>query len=131
MSTRAVFTFTARTKAIKPVSIYKHHDGHPSGALDAITNALPYAWTLPRFEPDEFAAAFCAGNKPARGGGVYFTTSHNAHGDLDYRYEISAVGQGLQIRGFKRDRFGEAWQCFFTGTLGEFAEHVAAKGVIA
>jgi hypothetical protein len=45
------------------VTVYKHRDGYPSGAAQAIEAALPHAWPLPRFEPDEFAAAFVRGNK--------------------------------------------------------------------
>ena len=45
------------------VTVYRHHDGYPTGAAKAIEAALPHAWPLPRFEPDEFAAAFVRGNK--------------------------------------------------------------------
>jgi hypothetical protein len=45
------------------VTVYKHHDGYPSGAAKAIEAALDCAWQLPRFEADEFAAAFVAANK--------------------------------------------------------------------
>ncbi len=45
------------------VTVYKHRDGYPSGAAQAIEAALPCAWPLPRFEPDEFAAAFVRANK--------------------------------------------------------------------
>jgi hypothetical protein len=60
MSTRATYTFIDEHDTIH---VYKHHDGYPTGALDAIGLAFPYAWTLPRFEADDFAAAFVAGNK--------------------------------------------------------------------
>jgi hypothetical protein len=45
------------------VTIYKHSDGYPEGAVCWITRALEFAWPLPRFEADEFAAAFVAANK--------------------------------------------------------------------
>jgi len=60
MSTRAAYTFQDDQTT---VHVYKHHDGYPTGAADAINNALCYAWPLPRFEADDFAAAFVAGNK--------------------------------------------------------------------
>jgi hypothetical protein len=44
-------------------TVYKHSDGGPHWAAEAIKEALPYAWPLPRFEADEFAAAFVAGCK--------------------------------------------------------------------
>lgn len=41
------------------------HQWVPNHELAAkyIERALPFAWALPRYEPDEFAAAFIAGNK--------------------------------------------------------------------
>lgn len=61
MSTRAVYSFFGDDET--PRHVYKHSDGYPSGAVKAITDALEYAWPLPRYENDEFAAAFVAANK--------------------------------------------------------------------
>jgi len=63
MSTRAVYTFIDPELPQNTYHVYKHHDGYPTGAAIAIANAQPYAWPLGRFEADEFAAAFVAGNK--------------------------------------------------------------------
>ncbi len=63
MSTRAVYTFIDPELPRNTHHVYKHHDGYPTGAAIAIANAQPYAWPLGRFEADEFAAAFVAGNK--------------------------------------------------------------------
>lgn len=61
MSTRALYTFRDQSNAW---NVYKHHDGYPSGAAEIITDAIDYfAWTLPRFEADEFACAFIAAAK--------------------------------------------------------------------
>ena len=60
MSTRASYTFTDERGTHH---VYKHHDGYLEGAYEAITKALDCAWPLPRFEADEFAAAFVAANK--------------------------------------------------------------------
>jgi hypothetical protein len=60
MSTRAVYTvYEDQT----PIHIYIHHDGYPAGAADHIRDAMEFAWKMPRFEADEFAAALCAGVK--------------------------------------------------------------------
>jgi len=59
MSTRAMYTFTGSGT----FHVYKHHDGYPSGAVQWIRAALDHAWPLPRFEADDFAAAFVAANK--------------------------------------------------------------------
>jgi hypothetical protein len=66
MSTRACYRFIPEhgpNDFPGVVTVYKHQDGYPSGAAKAIEAALPYAWPLPRFEADEFAAAFVRGNK--------------------------------------------------------------------
>ena len=66
MSTRACYRFfplNGPNDWPGVVTVYRHHDGYPSGAAQAIEAALPHAWPLPRFEPDEFAAAFVRGNK--------------------------------------------------------------------
>jgi hypothetical protein len=65
MSTRAMYTFIEpdHKDAKRGFHVYKHHDGYPSGAAEAIEAAQEYAWQLGRFEADEFAAAFVAGNK--------------------------------------------------------------------
>ena len=66
MSTRACYRFfplNGPNDWPGVVTVYKHSDGYPSGAAKAIAAALPCAWPLPRFEPDEFAAAFVRANK--------------------------------------------------------------------
>jgi hypothetical protein len=124
MSTRAVYTFIGEDKETHHV--YKHHDGYPSGAADAIANALPYAWPLPRFEPDEFGAAFVAGNK-SQGGGVRLTRHWDNHGDLKYRYEISLRNSRLRIVAYSAT-YGVApdykvtWEKIYAGDLAGFAE---------
>ena len=66
MSTRACYRFIdPDTTDPEVVTVYKHSDGYPDGAVCWITKALEHAWPLPRFEADEFAAAFVAANKPS------------------------------------------------------------------
>lgn len=95
MSTRAVYTFKDQDQTIH---VYKHHDGYPTGAAQWIAAALPHAWPLPRFEANEFSAAFVAGNKGGNGGGVRLIQSGDvrevAPGDIEYRYEISQGKDG-------------------------------------
>jgi hypothetical protein len=85
MGTRAVYTFKDGDKRFH---VYKHWDGYPGGAAFFFMNALPYAWGGTRFEADEFAAAFIAGNKKEGGGDIYLTKGPNYHGDLEYVYEL-------------------------------------------
>lgn len=70
MSTRAIYIFADdfNDPATEVYVVYKHHDGYPSGAKEFIAKAMKYAWEMPRFEPDEFAAAFVAANKNSHGG---------------------------------------------------------------
>jgi hypothetical protein len=66
MSTRACYRFIPENGPNDfpgVVTVYKHHDGYPEGAAKAIEATLPHAFPLPRFEADEFAAAFVRANK--------------------------------------------------------------------
>jgi hypothetical protein len=84
MGTRAVYTFIDEDSRH---SVFKHWDGYPKWACKFIANALDLAWPLPRFEADEFAAAFVAANKK-EAGNVRLTSGPGAHGDLEYAYEV-------------------------------------------
>ena len=94
MSTRATYTFI---DSYDTFHVYKHHDGYPSGAAKFIANAMLNAWSLPRYEADEFAAAFIAANKDG-GGGIRML--HSGHwfvvspGDIEYRYEVRCGRDG-------------------------------------
>ena len=69
MSTRAVYFFEDKNDK-SYYGVYKHYDGYPQGAASLIEDAKAYAWPLPRWEADEFAAAFVAANKNPKGGEV-------------------------------------------------------------
>lgn len=114
MSTRATYTFKDNYKTY---SVYKHCDGYPEGALQWISNALPYAWELPRFEADDFAAAFIAGNKEKGGGSVYMTAGKDAHGDTQYHYDITFEGKEIFIRITKLGWGDVRDEAFDTGKL--------------
>jgi hypothetical protein len=97
MGTRAVYTFIDEDGRH---SVYKHWDGYPTWACKFIANALPLAWPLPRFEADEFAAAFVAANKQ-QPGNVRLTDGPDDHGDLEYAYEIRCPAGRLHVGIFK------------------------------
>lgn len=96
MATRAVVTFVKENQSI---SIYKHWDGYPErkGMLYQIKKALSYAWALPRYEPDDFAAAYIRANKKKGGGDVYVTTCAEDHWDIEWKYEVKMVGGSLSV----------------------------------
>ena len=70
MGTRAIYFFEERQDDNSYYGVYKHYDGYPRGAAGHIEKAKDYAWPLPRWEADEFAAAFVAANKNPKGGEV-------------------------------------------------------------
>lgn len=90
MSTRALYTFKDENGEYH---VYKHSDGYPEWALKFIDNAREKAWPLPRFEADDFAAAFVAANKDG-GGGIRLTTGKTwdkaISSDCEYHYVIRA-----------------------------------------
>jgi len=84
MSTRAIYTFKGFGETHH---VFKHHDGYLSGAAVALENAVQLAWGAPRYEPDEFAAAFVSGNKQAPGG-VRLARSQTAFKDVEFAYVV-------------------------------------------
>jgi hypothetical protein len=108
MSTRAIYTFCdPRTE----VHVYKHHDGYPynggvhngtayeAGGLVWINDAKAFAWDLPRFEADEFAASFVAANK-SDGGGVRLIGDQKPWeyaSDCDYWYKVTCINGDLHV----------------------------------
>lgn len=84
MSTRAIYTFKGFGETHH---VFKHHDGYLSGAAVALESAIQLAWCAPRYEPDEFAAAFVSGNKQAPGG-VRLARSQTAFCDVEFAYVI-------------------------------------------
>ena len=94
MGTRAIYIFEDEHEE---VHVYKHYDNYPQGAVDFIENAKEFAWELPRFEADEFAAAFVAANKNRKGGEVRLVNARFKDRDemleanhwCDYHYVIS------------------------------------------
>ena len=111
MSTRAMYSFKDQDQEFH---VYKHCDGYPSGASEAISAAVGLAWPLPRFEADEFATAFVAANKPQPlkldcghvlvGGDVRLMACgpwrQVAPGDLQYRYVVKANGKMPRVTAY-------------------------------
>ena len=104
MSTRACYTFKDKEGAF---SIYYHYDGYPANALQMINKAKDSAWQFPRFEADEFAAAFCYVAKDGRPGGARITEGPHRHGDLAYRYDIYFENNDLMVKIWQVDFHNE------------------------
>lgn len=92
MSTRCVVTFKdSKQDGGAEHSVYKHTDGYPDGehGIKALINlAQMHAWPLPRFEADEYAAAFVKVAKEGAGD-VRLSSGPAHHGDLAYSYVVT------------------------------------------
>lgn len=122
MSTRCTLTVRDRPGANQTYSVYRHSDGYPDtehGVIHTLRAALSYAWLLPRFEADDFAAAIIATWKqPAtrhsatyvgQGGNIRMTEGRDAHGDTEYHYELMPDAKGrVKITVYEPD--GETWK---------------------
>ena len=118
MSTRACYTFADDRGE---VHVYKHHDGYPyyaynggeAGGLIWINDAKDFAWPLPRFEADEFAASFVAANKENgkfSGGGVRLINKEHPWefaSDCEYWYKVIAHNGELYVTVMSVDWWGE------------------------
>lgn len=104
MGTRAIYFFEDHDGSV--YGAYKHYDNYPSGAAHHIEAAKEFAWPLPRFEADEFAAAFVAANKNPKGGEVRLLPMFDSTSiDMvmeenkwcDYYYVVTFEDQGLMV----------------------------------
>jgi len=97
MSTRATITVADQHDSF---DLYQHHDGYPDGPHGLVRHigmARRLAWSLPRFEAADFAAAIVAVLKD-RGGSTYLTKDAEAHGDRSYHYRIEPVRENTATR---------------------------------
>lgn len=131
MSTRAVYSFKDQYDTHH---VYKHYDGYPSGACGFIENAKSKAWHLPRFEADEFAAAFVAANKEGSfGGDVRLTKGPSKHSDIEYQYLVTfdEKKRALIVTAFNVktdwDSGKQTKKQFFKGTLEAFSDKFSEK----
>jgi hypothetical protein len=119
MSTRAIYTFKDSDASFH---VFKHHDGYPSGAFDAIKATIESGkcWGAHRFEADEFAAGFIATNKPDHGG-VRLAKSRRFYADVAYGYTITHKNGSIHITATEIEGW-DAWKetKIFAGTLAEF-----------
>jgi hypothetical protein len=97
MSTRGLYSFIDSENT--RLNVFKHWDNYPEGAYPFIQKALALAWDLPRFEADEFGAAFIAANKKG-GGDLRLLNEASTNGDIlgiEYHYFITSEGEQLKI----------------------------------
>ena len=117
MGTRAVYTFKSHGESFH---VYKHWDNTPENAAEFIAAAIWKAWDLPRFEADEFSAAFIAANKD-KAGDIRLIRSAKACADAAYFYEITHDGKGLCVTCKDWNR-----KTIYKGFLSDFADWARA-----
>jgi len=101
MATRGVYTFKEGGEyRMKNLSIYKHWDNYPSMAIQFIKNGIDHFYdnNLALTRRDAMAISFLIANTEqnysvnVKGyADMEFTSGHEAHADIEYRYEISNV----------------------------------------
>lgn len=138
MGTRAIYIFEDEHEE---VHVYKHYDNYPQGAVDFIENAKEFAWGLPRFEADEFAAAFVAANKNRKGGEVRLVNARFKDRDemleanhwCDYHYVISKHNsQDLWVEIYDRqhvDKYTYDWVLIDELTHTEMKEKYGERAI--
>jgi hypothetical protein len=122
MSTRACYTFKDKESSH---SVYYHYDGYPSNALKMISKAKEAAWQFPRFEADEYAAAFCCIAKDGKAGGARLTEGPHKHGDLAYRYDVWFDNNNLMVTIWQVDFHNE--KRMDTGNMHEMWSKYVAR----
>jgi galactose-1-phosphate uridylyltransferase len=89
MSTRCNVIVRDKHNAIQ---LYRHWDGYPEAIIPDLKVALIFAWTLPRMEASDYAAAIVKSWKGEKGGHIYIDGDacipETLHGDIDYYYII-------------------------------------------
>lgn len=130
MSTRATITVhSPKGDAFQEsFTIYRHCDGYPEsehGVIAALQASQKYAWALPRFEANEFAAAVvcqmkqsaAAGDdKFGQGGNIYLTSGRDSHDDTDYHYDVTLNKKHVRVSVFLRNA-DDAWVAAGSHTL--------------
>jgi hypothetical protein len=83
------------------IQIYRHYDGYPKAVIPELSEALKFAWKLPRFEADDFAAAIVRAWKNEGGGHIRIDGNPKAfemtHGDIEWLYIIKQTKDGKII----------------------------------
>lgn len=120
MSTHAVFTFKDQNNTFH---VFKHWDGDPASAAQYLTKAKRKAWPLPRFEADDFSAAFVAANKPKGGGDIRLMPSGPNSYSHAYHYEVTHAGNTLHVKAFD----ARASALIFDGTLEELKRRAKSE----
>jgi hypothetical protein len=100
MSTRATYQFISEWSGTH--TAYIHHDGYPEGAANYLSNGE---------KPITSIDSFIRANDKAE-----MTSSHEAHGDTEYRYTVMAH----VLTAEKRVNFTDTFVTFWQGNVADF-----------
>lgn len=127
MGTRGVYTFKEKGQAFH---VYVHYDSYPTGAAIKFQATLNSgkAWTLPRYEADEFAAGFIAANKDSSGN-FRLQKGRTSATDVEFGYTIwpDPKTRELMLEVSATDFWGSfpTERSLWKGLLTNFTEEVA------
>lgn len=118
MATRATYNFH-NTQLTNSATVYIHQDGYPEGAACYIAGAIDNKGGIT-------VERFIRVNEDAE-----VTSSHEAHGDTNYRYdfhragEMSVMKHTIELVG---DSYQENWSLIFDGTITDFIGEYRLQG---
>lgn len=136
MSTRATYEFRTPwwDDRATTTTLYIHSDGYPTGAASYFKAALGFKPSAPN---SNFVDCFFRANAMAE-----ITGSHSAHGDTEYRYTVTQIGEWrtrtdpsyASLRGSERSTlrvvaqagWEDRWETFFDGPVEEFVKQAKA-----
>ena len=98
--------------------IFRHFDGYPGAVVPELEDALEYAWPLPQFEADDFAAAIVAAWKPKGGGDIRLAGTIELKDKKTLESYVYVISQ-LENKKIQIQVFFEEDKPIWTGILGE------------
>lgn len=110
MSTRSTITVRDRKDGNEAYHIYRHSDGYPDtqhGVIATLPEAFKFAWQLPRYEADDFAAAIVSAWKDGAGN-IRFSQGRDAHGDTEFHYEVYQDGGKVYVECYSSE-YPDGW----------------------
>lgn len=125
MATRATYQFkTGYTTS----TVYIHWDGYLAGAAHYFNEALKLrggnANEVYKEQKRDMFACFVWANDQAT-----MTDGHEAHGDTDYRYDVSRYGGEWKIVARKRVSYSnDEFEIVYDGDLADFIEQYLTEG---
>lgn len=97
------------------IQLYRHSDGYPEGphgVVETLKEAIPFAWSLPRFEASDFSAAIVRAWKKY-GGHIYIDGSTSpskpwalVHGDAEWVYIVKMEAEELRVHVYDWHKYG-------------------------